>query len=202
MSPRRMPESWDKFRRPEILVGEFLRKGVQSKFLERGENVPVLYRALVVAVDVEGGRLENPAGEGTVSHLIDNRAIETPATVGPSNPRNSLKARILSGGFDQFIHDNRLRVFWPFFPDHLAPPVKPGEHVYVAFEDPDFQHGLWFSKVSGHEGANFVRGESTYSREKTLKERFGIEEPSPVSLTDESAGESRKRDLRKKFEGG
>lgn len=163
----------DKFRRPELFLSELLRKSAQGKLSERDDNSRVFYRALVVAVDVVGGRLENPDGQGTLSHVVGGRSIDVPATIGPRNPQNSVKARILTDGADQFIQDDRLRVFWPMFPEHVSVPVKPGEHVYVLFEDEGSQHGLWFSKVSGHEGVNIAPGQSTYSkREKGLSGLF------------------------------
>lgn len=154
----------EKFRKPELFFSELLKKGAQGTFAERDDNLRVFYRALVVAVDVHGGRLENETGTGKVTHVINGHSFDSVATLGPSNPRNSVKARLMTDGFDQFIGDDRLRVFWPFFPEHLAIPVKPGEHVYVLFEDENFQHGLWFSKVSGHEGLNRFVGESAYTK--------------------------------------
>lgn len=154
----------DKFRRPELFLSEILRKGSQGLYSERDENSRVFYRALVVAVDVVGGRLENPDGSGRLTHVIDGRDVDVPATVGPPNPQNSVKARVITAGADQFITNDRLRVFWPFLPEHVSVPIKPGEHVYVMFEDEGFDHGLWVTKVPGHEGVNFVAGQSTFGR--------------------------------------
>lgn len=183
--------SKDKFRRPEVFLGELLRKGAQGSFLERDENVPFLFRAVVAAVDVEGGKLENPDGAGSVKHTLDGNDFDVPANVGPSNPKNSLKARVISDGFDQFFHDDHLRVFWPFFPEHVALPVKPGEHVYVMFEDQDFQHGLWVSKVAGHEDVNYFRGQDSYKKQTSLSSKFG-DSPEESSLnTDADAGEAK-----------
>lgn len=158
----REPFSRDRFRRPERFFDEFLRKGVKGLFVERGENVPVIYRALVVGVDTEGGKLENPDGSGKVPHKIDDKKFDAPARVGPENPPNSIKARVLTDGLDRFYLDDDLRVFWPFFPDTHAIPVKPGEHVYVMFEDSQRTHGLWISKVSGHTGVNYAPGDKFY----------------------------------------
>jgi hypothetical protein len=152
------PFNRDKFRRPELLLNEFLRKGAKGLFRERSEYAPVIFRALVLAVDVVGGQLENPQGTGQVSHEIDGNKYDVDAKIGPKNPQNSIKARVLTDGMDKFYSDENLKVFWPFFPQGVSIPIKPGEHVYVMFEDSDQKHGLWISKVSGHEGMNYAPG--------------------------------------------
>ncbi len=180
----------EKFRKPELFLSELLRKSAQGNISERDENSRVFYRALVVAVDVQGGRLENEAGTGKLTHVMNGKSVDVPANVGPTNPQNSVKARILTDGFDQFITDDRLRVFWPFFPEHVSIPIKPGEHVYVLFEDEGFQHGLWFSKVSGHEGLNRFAGQKSFVAESSLANLFpGSEPPAGDLNTDAAAGE-------------
>src|SRR3990167_1916861 len=144
------------------MLQEFLRKGAQGLFREKNEGVPFLYRAIVVAVDVEGGKLENPDGSGGVKHNVDGKKFDVDARVGPKNPPNSIKARILSDGLDKFSTDENLRVFWPFFPENISIPIKPGEHVYVTFEDSHQLHGLWITKVPGHVGMNYAPGKNFY----------------------------------------
>lgn len=187
----REPFYREKFRRPEIFLRDIMQKGAQGKYIERDENVQIMYRAVVVAVDVEGGKLENPDASGTVTHVVDGKEFEVAAQTGPKNPQNSIKARIISDGFDQFIHDDNLRVFWPFFPEHISTPIKPGEHVYVLFEDDSFQHGIWISRIPGHEGVNYVRGQDTFKKNESLASKFGdVGNDSPMD-NDEAAGESR-----------
>lgn len=156
------PFSRDRFRRPERFLDEFLRKGIKGSFLERGENVPFLHRALVVGVDTDGGKLENPSASGKVPHNLDGKKFDVPARTGPENPPNSIKARVLTDGLDRFVKDEDLRVFWPFFPDSLSVPIKPGEHVYVIFEDAQKLHGLWVAKVAGHADVNYFPGADSY----------------------------------------
>lgn len=153
----------DKFRRPSLFLTELIRKSSQGQLVERGDYPTFLYRAVVVAVDVKGGQLENLGGSGQVAHTIDGKSFQVQAIVGPDNPKNSVKARIISNGFDQFTHDDNLRIFWPFFPESDGVPVKPGEHVYVVFEDENFEHGLWITKMPGHENVNYYRGEKSYN---------------------------------------
>lgn len=168
------PFDREKFRRPELLFKEFLRKGAKGAFKENSDATTFLLRALVIAVDVEGGLLENPSGSGKVSHTVDGKNFDVDAKIGPENPQNSIKARILTDGFDKFSTDENLKVFWPFFPENISIPVKPGEHVYVLFEDSQQQHGLWVSKVAGHSGVNYVPGSDFYKAQQIapLANRF------------------------------
>jgi hypothetical protein len=190
------PLSREKFRKPELFLSDLLKKGAQGQFYERDENVPFLYRAAVLAIDVIGGKLENPDGAGVVTHNVNGQNIDVPANIGPKNPKNSIKARIVSDGFDQFTGDDELRVFWPFFPEHMSVPVKIGEHVYVIFEDEHHEHGLWISKVPGHEGLNLYKGKDSYGKDKedSLANKFddskdvgGGDEDTPDS--DDGAGD-------------
>lgn len=185
------------FRRPELFFSELLKKSARGVLRESTDYVQFLFRAVVVAVDVEGGKLENPDADGRLTHVVDGRSFDVPARAGPTNPRNSVKARILSDGYDQFVHDDRLRVFWPFMQEHVSAPIKPGEHVYVVFEDPGMEHGLWIAKVPGHENANYFKGESSYGAvgESSLASKFddsrGSARESEDFDTDAAAGESR-----------
>jgi len=168
-----MAQNPEKFRRPEQFLAELIAKSARGDLWDKSQNVQVWHRALVVAVDVIGGRLENPDGEGTVSHFMDGKNSEYPANVGPKNPRNSVKARIITKEFDQFFDDDSLRVFWPMFPEHDSIPIKPGEYVYVTFEDTNYEHGLWLGKVAGHENVNYFRGQDSFKTEdSSLASKF------------------------------
>lgn len=181
------------FRRPEIMVEEFLRRGVQGLYRSKEDGVPIIFRALVLAVDPDGGLLENPSGTGSVTHNINGHEFSVPAKVGPKNPPNSLKARVLTDGADKFRRDEDLRVFWPFFPENVSLPVKPGEHVYVLFEDTESQHGLWVTKIPGHVGSNYAPGASFYQPEQRqpLMNRFddGKDAGKGKTPTDQDASE-------------
>lgn len=186
-------QNTDKWRRPELFFSDILTKGSRQDYVTRDENLVVFYRALVVAVDIDGGQLENPNGDGGVKHKIGKQEINIPAIEGPKNPRNSIKARIITDGFDQFSDDESLKIFWPFFPENDALPIKPGEHVYVIFEDREFEHGLWLGKVSGHEGLNYYRGENSFeeSNSQKLSSLYGDSPPNneEEKNTDVFAGE-------------
>lgn len=189
------PFNRDRFRRPEVIFQEILRKGAQGAYREKDENIPVLYRATVLAVDTEGGLLENPDANGSVEHTIGNKKLSVKAKIGPKNPPNSIKARIITDGLDKFLNDENLRVFWPFFPDNISVPVKPGEHVYVIFEDTHQQHGLWISKVAGHVGINYAPGQEFYGSDSSLSQKFddtkGVSSDEKKYNKDEDAAETK-----------
>lgn len=144
----------EKFRRPSISFTEMLKKGAGGAFREKDEYTPFMYRALVIAVDTEGGKLENTKGEpmgdklhvqvqGPSGKLL--ATYDVSPTRGPINPKNSVRARIVSNNMDQVIDDDNLRTYWPLFPGAENP--SPGELVYVVFEDDSMIHGLWLARV-------------------------------------------------------
>jgi hypothetical protein len=144
----------EKFRRPTIGFIEVLRKGAGGLYRERDQYVPFMFRALVIAVDNIGGKLETPDGtaEGgnLEQHVVvpgkgDVGSYQIEPTRGPRNPKGSLKARVLSSNLDQFVDDDSLRTYWPLFPGLHNPDA--GELVYVVFEDEEMLHGLWIASV-------------------------------------------------------
>jgi hypothetical protein len=143
-----------------LFLKELIRKYMMGKLQETDVYPQFMYRATVLAVDPDGGALENPNAEGSFDAVIDGQQTKLKASSGPSNPPNSLKCRIITDGRDRLNVDSDVGVFWPLMPEHMAPPVKPGEHVYVVFEDQHRVHGLWLGRVSGHVGANVVIGAS------------------------------------------
>ena len=161
---------------------------VKSALLERDRKL--FMRAVVIAVDVEGGLLQNPNGSGEISFTNrDGQKITVKAIVGVSNPRGSIKARILTDGFDRLIDDDNLRVFWPLFPqDQIGTPITPDEHVYVTFEDEDMTHGLWVSRVPGHESAGSFKGSNSYVEPSTQRSAMDSFEPNtPDYKTDDAS---------------
>jgi hypothetical protein len=76
-----------------------------------------VYRVSVVKIDMEGGKLETD----------------------PPNPRNSIRGRVISSGYNRGTPEEELPVFWPAFPFDVMP-VKEGEEVYVFFEDSIFKN--------------------------------------------------------------
>lgn len=155
----------------------------------RDDKDRTYFRAVVVAVDVDGGKLQNPDGDGELTVVPrDGTVRKFKASIGPANPRGSVKARIITDGFDRLLSDQDLRVFWPMFPQDVSGvPVTPGEHVYVMFDGIGTSHGLWISRVAGHESANSSDGASNYdapSAPQTAMDSF--EENSPQYPRDDS----------------
>lgn len=183
----------DRFRFPDQILAEILTEGAREQGASKSDNPSVFKRALVVAVDVQGGKLQNPGGSGTLTHLINNRSIQIKAIDGPKNPRNSIKARIITDGGDQFIDDDSLRVFYPM---QESASVKPGEHALVMFEDSGEESGWWFGRVPGHEGTNISLGEKAFIKDgqDSLANKFpetaGASPPEEDLSTDAAAAEA------------
>lgn len=156
----------EKFRRPSISFAEMLKKGAAGLYREKDEYAPNMLRALVVASDTQGGKLETPDGVAVGGALVErvvapNGAITAQYTItptrGPLNPPNSVRACVLTNNMDQFTDFDNFRTFWPLIPGLGNPSA--GELVYVMFEDESMLHGLWVSKVVSDqpdEGANQI----------------------------------------------
>ncbi|MHA2043940.1 MAG: hypothetical protein ACW99G_04060, partial [Candidatus Thorarchaeota archaeon] len=169
------------FRRPERFLADLLTKSARGELLEESDHTVIWQRALVLAVDVNGGMLENPDGSGHVEHIVGKTTVDIEARTGPTNPRNSIKARIISDAGDEFFSDEDLKVFWPMLPEHISVPIKPGEHVYITFEDIDAEHGLWFGKVPGHSNVNFFDGNESFQQAESLADVYPDNPPNPES---------------------
>jgi hypothetical protein len=171
--------------RPELIFADLVGKAAREETLGKHYQ-----RATVLAVDLDGGRLENKLGEGSLKFVgRDGKTREFAATVGANNPRYSIKARILTDGTDRLLDDDDLRIFWPMFPqDQIGTPISPGEHVYVVFEGPN--HGLWLSRVSGHDSANSFHGVDSYTEPSSPHSAMDFFEPNEpqYNRTDDAAG--------------
>lgn len=154
----------ERFRRPELILGELIRKYARGEMVQEGHAPKVIHRAVVLAVDEEGGMLSTDGERKTIQGVgLNGRPREYTSLIGPVNPRNSVKAVVIDEGRDSFSSEDDARILWPFFPpDQLAMPVSPGEHVYVMFEDRHFSHGLWLFRVPGQDSANFLTGTDFY----------------------------------------
>lgn len=172
----------DRFVRTELIFGDIIREHV------REDTQRNIHRASVVAVDTEGGQLENPQASGGVT--VDG--VFYKASVGPTNPPNSVRARIVSDLSDGFLSDDEIMTFWPMIQDdHVSLPIKPGEHVIVMFEDVNREHGLWLSRVPGHTGQNVSRGDDTWERSKPRELADLFERPQPSVPMDDSQATAR-----------
>ncbi len=123
---------------PERVLSNLLRDYTEGK-LDDGR---FLFRASVVAIDTVGGQFES----------------------NPANPKHSIKARIITDGYDSYTSDDDLTVFWPMFP-FVSYPLKEREHVYVIFEDERKECGLWLTRIpepADIDSKNFTAGITKY----------------------------------------
>lgn len=198
--PRRSRPEW--YRRPEIVLADLLSRAARDEIPEDDHQI---LRALVLAVDPDGGVLENKDGTGSYgARGTDGRRMSLTAGIGPANPAGSVKARILTDGLDRLRADQDLRVFWPLHPqDQLAIPISPGEHVYVMFEGRRLEHGLWISRVSGHESAGSFMGSDSYTAPSAASSAMDSFEPNQpqYSRDDASASMAPAKDAMGTFEG-
>lgn len=72
---------------------------------------------------------------------------------GVSPPRNAIIARQVASNSSSPVES--AMILYPFFPPNLALPCKPGEHVWVMFEDPTGNRkdlGYWMCRIvtAGH----------------------------------------------------
>lgn len=178
----------EKFLRPEMFLSELITLAAEGQLQTSRSNPQVFFRAVVLAVDSVGGRLENPDGDGSVRLQVDGQQRTRRASVGPANPVGSFVGRLITDGIDRFLSDDDLRVFWPFFPtDHLTVPVKVEEHALVVFEGQSFERGLWVCRAPGHSGMNQSIGRTQYTDdEHSSVDLFVPPQSSAQILTDRS----------------
>lgn len=79
-------------------------------------------------------------------------------------PRNSLIARVVSGGVDR--RSQTPSIFFPAL-SFTHEPIKPGEYVWVFYEDPEnsLDHGFWLSRIKEPvdiDDPNFTHGDRKF----------------------------------------
>jgi hypothetical protein len=154
----KIPLHRKKFLNPEINLSELIRKNAGGQFREHGELVPFMFRAVVVAMDEIGGRLESPDGKPEGGNQIEVQIIDQSNTgvaqyvaktkAGIRNPANSIRAKIITPNMDLFTSFDDLMTYWPMFPPTTS--ITPGEVVYVVYEDENASHGLWLCKTANN----------------------------------------------------
>lgn len=115
---------------------------VDDYIKHRLDDNRALFRASVVEIDTVGGAFES----------------------NPQNPKNSIRARIITDSYNAVTIDEDLPVFWPLY-SHDLEPLKEGEHVYIIFEDMARKHGLWISRTAqplNVDSVNYVKGTKQY----------------------------------------
>ncbi len=126
---------------PERILSNLINDYVDGEL----DDKRFLLRASVVEIDTVGGQFE----------------------VNPPNPKNSIKARVISQNFNANTDNEDLPVFYPLFP-YLVQPVKEKEHIYVIFEDDACQNGLWLTRIAeplNVDNDNYVAGAAKYAAE-------------------------------------
>lgn len=117
---------------------------ISSKFgNQQNSNISPFVRVVVLDIIFDPNIIDNTKlswweNELGVSNLKD-------ASVAP---RNSIIGKLINN--NGYHSSNKTMVFYPFF-SHLSLPVKPGEHVWAMFENPEYsagELGYWISKIA------------------------------------------------------
>lgn len=137
--------------------------GKEIKDLRTASPFPNFCRAVVVDVVFDPDSLTSEQLSGYKAKVSNPELID-------NIPRDSVIARIVSNAKDR--RDSKAIVCYPFFPQHLALPIKPGEQVWVMFEKPDesIRQGFWMCRITepGHvDDVNFTHADRKYSKATT-----------------------------------
>lgn len=107
-------------------------------------SAPIFQRFVVIDVISDPSSIDDTK----LNFWIHNMNLMNPKA-GVSPPRNSILAkRVLNSGLASV---DTTMILYPFFPSHIALPTKPGEHVWVFFENPDAkltEIAYWMCKIS------------------------------------------------------
>lgn len=108
-------------------------------------NLPNFERYVIIDV-ISDPSVIDPIKLSHWEHTLNVKNIKYCA----SAPRNSIIAKkVLSSNHPT---SESAMVLYPFFPPHLALPAKPGEHVWVMFENQDAgisEIGYWMCRIVG-----------------------------------------------------
>lgn len=191
------PLNSQKLRRPLSTLSDLIRNESSGLYVKRDEYLPFMYRAVVYAIDTEGGRIEGPGESDVLRQAVNSGGslkwydVKKRYCSRP-NPPDSIRARIITDMRDSFFMQEDLRTYWPMFPG-LQPPA-PGELVYVIFEDASRKHGLWLSKVpldNAFSTTGRVQLSDIVGTEGVMNDLFGDSpQNGSASQTAETPGES------------
>lgn len=97
-----------------------------------------MLRAVVVDVIFDPNTVPDHVRETLAPEMVHPELLETA-------PRNSIIARIITDAADK--RNSSLTVFYPAL-SHVHTPLKPGEQVWVFFEDTrSYDYGFWLSRI-------------------------------------------------------
>lgn len=97
----------------------------QRDFLQGG-SAPLLQRVVVVDVIFDPTMLTNEQMTSLENRVANPEMVE-------GMPYNSIIGRVVTNSQD--LGHPSLHVFYPLFPSHLQLPIKPGEQVFIMYED-------------------------------------------------------------------
>jgi hypothetical protein len=112
--------------------------------------------------------------------LIEDNITNPDFLVGA--PRNSIVARIITGGQDK--QGSSQLMCYPFFPPHICFPVKPGEQVWLIRENSkeETSIGYWMCRIPGSlvvDDINYTHADRRFnesSKGDTVDEKEGSDE--------------------------
>lgn len=124
---------------------------------------PIMSRAVVIDVIFKHDAIDDKR-KAELSELITNPELLNRA------PRNSIIAQIISNAAAR--RGDAYAIFFPMLP-HISQPVKPGEQVWVMFENPDRSttHGFWLSRIvepSDVDDPNFTHADRKFDDRSEL----------------------------------
>jgi len=131
----------------QVAANESDQRSMNESDILKKSTFPQFTRAVVKQVDLIGGAL----------------------TEDKTNPKNSIRARILTEAFG--VEDP---IFYPMFSSHIMLPLEPEEEVWIFFENlTDRQQGYWISRVAELHGVDNVNHTPWNDKEKikTVKSR-------------------------------
>ncbi len=123
-------------------------------------QLPILRRAVVVDVVYDPVVQLTDEKKATLVEEVTN-----PEFV-PRIRRNCIIARVITGEADR--QNNRPAIFFPMLDPYIGLPVKPGEHVFIMYEDPAIgaDMGYWLCRIPEPidvDDVNYTHGDRRYA---------------------------------------
>jgi len=145
----------------EIAEGNFrthnsLRTSIQAS--SGRENLYPVFRRFVVCDVFSSHTLIDEALESTLLQK-HGQISNIELTRGRLLPRNTIIAKeVFNQSKNNEVDAQRTLFLFPFFSSHLSMPCKPGEHVWVMFEDiiTPSRLGYWVSRIVGFDHVDDV----------------------------------------------
>lgn len=131
----------------------------QRRDFLQGGQAPSLQRVVVVDVIYDPTTLTNAQMDALENSVANPEMVE-------GMPYNSIIGRVITNSQD--LGHSGLHVFYPLFPTHFQLPVKPGEQVFIMYEDYSGMgnsFGYWLSRPMGArqiEDVNFTHADRIY----------------------------------------